>query len=99
MTILDVILRNRPFARNGDLNATVEAWEAAGMDAHEVEEWLSVRCFSPDTARDLADAGVTPEMARTRTSAGGGGYFDTVGFKVGNGDLGVDEARELVGAV
>jgi hypothetical protein len=100
MTILDVILRHAVFVPpDGSLETTLEAWEATGLDAHEVEEWMSARCFVPDAARDLADAGVTPGMARLRTSAGGGAYVDTIGFKVANGDLGVDEARELVGAL
>jgi hypothetical protein len=55
------------------------------------------RCFDPSAARDLADAGVTTEMARMKTSAGAGDYVDTVGFKVSAGDIEVDEARELAG--
>lgn len=51
----------------------------------------------PSAARDLADAGVSPEMARMKTSAGAGDYTDTVGFKVSAGDIEVDEARELAG--
>jgi hypothetical protein len=51
----------------------------------------------PSSARDLADAGVTPEMARMKTSVGAGDYTDTVGFKVSDSDIEVEEARDLVG--
>ena len=53
----------RDFAHGGDPDQAVEAWSETGFEAHEVEEWLAARCFSPDTARDLADAGVAPRMA------------------------------------
>jgi hypothetical protein len=33
-----------------------------------------------------------------KTSAGAADYVDTVGFKVSDGDLEVEEARDLVGA-
>ena len=98
MTIRDVIERHGHFAHGGNPEATAEAWAEAGHEAHEVDEWLLSRCFDPSTARDLADAGVTPETARIKTSAGAGEYTDTVGFKASTGDLEVDEARDLVGA-
>lgn len=97
MTIREVIERHGYFAHGGDPDSAVETWAETGFEAHEVEEWLGARCFAPDAARDLADAGVTPEMARMHTHAGSGDYFDTVAFKVADGDLGVDEARELAG--
>jgi hypothetical protein len=98
MTVRDAVVKHGHFAHAGDPGGTAEAWEEVGLDAHEVDEWLEARCFSPAAARDLADAGVTPDMARMRTSAGAGDYVDTVGFKVSDGDLSPDEARELVGA-
>jgi len=98
MTIADVIARHGLVEDADNFDATVEAWEEAGFDAAEVEEWLKARCFSPDAARDMADAGITPEMAWMRTDAGAGDYADTVAFKVATGDLEVEEARDLVGA-
>jgi len=32
-----------------------------------------------------------------KTSAGAGEYTDTIGFKVSDGDIEVEEARDLVG--
>jgi hypothetical protein len=99
VTIRDVIERHGQFAHGGNPDDTAETWEGAGFATDEVDEWLQARCFDPNAARDLTDAGVTPEMARMKTSAGAGDYVDTVGFKVADGDLEVDEARELVGAL
>jgi hypothetical protein len=98
MTVLDVIVAHGHFAHGGDPQSTAEAWEEAGFDAAEVQEWLLARCFTPAAARDLADAGVTAEMARMPTSAGAGDYTDAIGFKVADGDLSAEEARDIVGA-
>ncbi len=97
MTIRDVIEQHGHFAHGGNPDDTAETWSESGFEAHEVDEWLQARCFDPSAARDLADAGVTPEMARMKTSAGSGDFVDTVGFKVSTGDLEVDEARDLAG--
>lgn len=98
MTIRDVIEGHGHFAHGGNPDDATEAWAEAGFTASEVDEWLKSRCFHPSSARDLADAGVTPEMAAIQTEAGAGDYVDTVGFKVADGDLEVEEARDLVGA-
>jgi hypothetical protein len=98
MTIRDVIESHGHFAHGGNPDDATETWAESGFEADEVEEWLNARCFDPSAARDLTDAGVTPEMARMKTSVGAGGYVDTVGFKVSDGDLEAEEARELVGA-
>lgn len=98
MTVRDVIERHGHFAHGGNPDDTAETWAESGFEAHEVDEWLLARCFDPSVARDLADAGMTAEMARMKTNAGGGDYTDTVGFKASAGDLEVAEARDLVGA-
>lgn len=98
MAIRDVIDAHGHFAHGGNPDDTAETWAETGFEAHEVEEWLRARCFNPSAARDLADAGVTPGVAQMKTSAGSGDYTDTVGFKVSDGDLEVEEARDLVGA-
>lgn len=97
MTIHDVVDHHGHFAHLGNPDDAAETWAAAGFDAHEVDAWLKAGCFSPGFARDLADAGLTPDLAAMRTGAGAGDYVESVGFKVSDGDLGVDEARELVG--
>lgn len=97
MTIRDVIEAHGHFAHGGNPDDAAETWAESGFEAPEVEEWLNARCFNPSAARDLADAGVTPDMARMKTSAGSGDYVETVGFKVSDGDLEAEEARDLVG--
>src|ERR1039458_1975922 len=98
MSIREVIERHGADAHEGDPDPTAQAWEEAGFNAADVDEWMSTRCFDPATAEDLADAGITPQMAMMKTQAGSANYVDTVAFKVAIGDLEVDEARELVGA-
>jgi len=97
MTVREVIERHGHFAHGGNPDDAAETWVESGFEADEVEEWLQARCFNPSAARDLADSGVTADMARMKTSAGSGDYVDTVGFKVSDGDLEVEEARDLVG--
>jgi hypothetical protein len=97
MTIRDVVERHGEFAHGGDPQSSVEAWEETGLSPAEVGEWLAARCFDPGAAEDMADAGITAEMAAMHTHAGSGDYLDTVAFKVAAGDIEVDEARQLLG--
>ncbi len=97
MTIRAVIENHGYFAHGGNPDDAAETWAESGFDATEVDRWLTARCFNPSAARDLADAGVSPELGGMRTDAGSGTYTDTVGFKVADGDLEVEEARDLVG--
>ncbi|MCA1616366.1 MAG: hypothetical protein LC800_20155 [Acidobacteria bacterium] len=72
-------------------------WAARGFaDAEDVEAWLAARCFDPAQAESLEEAGFTPEQAALRTTAGRGGYEDTVAHKLARGDLTLEEARRLV---
>jgi hypothetical protein len=73
-------------APDGDMRAAARAWSDAGFDDDGAAAWLQSRCFDPEAARALADFGVTPSQAGARTRDGGG-YLDTVGFKVAKGDL------------
>jgi len=67
-------------------DSIAQAWTDAGFDDEVTARWLEARCFSPDAARALADADVTPAQAAKRTRDGGG-YVDTIAFKVSKGDL------------
>jgi hypothetical protein len=73
--------------RGGDPGEAAQAWTDAGFDDETTARWLTARCFDPEAARALADATVTPEQASKRTRDGGGGYVDTIAFKVASGDL------------
>ncbi len=72
--------------RGGDPGAVAQAWSDAGFDDAVTARWLTARCFDAVAARALADMGVTPEQAAKRTRDGGG-YLDTIAYKVANGDL------------
>ena len=73
--------------RGGDPSEAAQAWTDADFDDETAARWLSARCFDAESARALADMGVTPEQAGKRTRDGGGGYIDTIGFKVSSGDM------------
>lgn len=73
--------------RGGSAEIAAERWTHAGFDDEMTARWLQARCFDPDAARGLSELGVTPEQSAARTRDGGGGYIDTIAFKVANGDL------------
>jgi hypothetical protein len=73
--------------RGGDPGAAAQAWTEAGFGDAMTARWLEARCFDAVAARALADMGVAPEQAAKRTRDGGGGYADTIAYKVANGDL------------
>jgi len=55
----------------------------------DIEEYIEADCFDARRARELAEAGITPEQAGTETddSVGMGGYRATLGYKYANGDM------------
>jgi len=72
--------------RGGGAEAVAQAWTDAGFADEVTARWLDARCFDARAARALAELGVTPQQAAVRTRDGGG-YIDTIGCKVANGDL------------
>ena len=75
-----------PIEGGDDPDSIAQAWTDAGFDDETTARWLKARCFDAQTARALADMGVIPEQAGKRTRDGGG-YVDTIAYKVANGDL------------
>src|SRR5687768_17543932 len=73
--------------RGASPEEAAEAWSEAGFDDEATARWLAARCFAPEAARALADMGVSGAQAGKRTRDGGGGYVDTIGFKVSSGDM------------
>ena len=73
--------------RGESAEATARAWTEAGFDDESTTAWLEARCFTAEAARALADLDVKPGQARARTRDGGGGYVDTIGYKVADGQL------------
>lgn len=83
--------------RDGSAEIAAQQWTEAGFDDSMTASWLQARCFDPQAARRLSELDVTPEQCAVRTRDGGGGYIDTIGYKVANGDLTVRQgaARTL----
>ncbi|MEJ7796923.1 MAG: hypothetical protein WKF42_00385 [Solirubrobacteraceae bacterium] len=88
-TSVETIARYGDLADRGeDAAVAAQAWTDAQFDDEMTARWLEARCFDPQSARELADLGVTPEQASKRTRDGAGGdYIETIAFKVAKGDL------------
>ena len=85
-TSVGTIRQYGELAGRGDPAAAAQAWTDAGFDDAMTARWLEARCFDAAAARAMADMGVAPEQAAKRTRDGGG-YVDTIAYKVANGDL------------
>ncbi|PZS09720.1 MAG: hypothetical protein DLM64_10070 [Solirubrobacterales bacterium] len=86
-TSAETIRRYGELADRGEGAAAVaQAWTEAGFSDELTAKWLEARCFDPGAARALSELGVTPRQAAARTRDGGG-YIDTIAFKVSSGDL------------
>jgi hypothetical protein len=98
--VREVIERHGRAARGRmPLEEAARAWIDAGFEeAEEIDEWLSARCFEAGGAQRLELAGITPQQAAARTTAGRADYEETIGYKVTNGDLSLEEARRLITA-
>jgi len=67
------------------------------MDYDDYTAWMEIAdCHSAIAAEALAAAGITPEEAALVVDSGKGDYAATIGYKVAQGDLSVDEALEEV---
>lgn len=97
--IVELLERRGPHAdaAGRPAEASAREWLASGFEeAEEVEGWLAARCFTAESARALEEAGLTPEQAAIRTREGAGDYEDTLGYKITNGDLSLEEARRII---
>jgi hypothetical protein len=97
-TISELLERYGQHASNDtSIAEQAKTWIDLGYDdVDEVESWLKARCFNAEGANMLDNAGITPEQAAITTTEGMSQTPDTIGFKVVNGDLTVDEARRIV---
>ncbi len=85
------------FISDADVEAAARLWlEANFEDAEEVAEWHAARCFDAQSAKQLDDAGITPEQAALRTREGDADYEETIGYKFAHGDLSLSEARRII---
>jgi hypothetical protein len=96
--IIAVLESDRDFAIGGDdVEDVAREWTEENFSASEVRAWLDARAFSGTAAASMKAKGITPAMAKKRVGpeVGIGGYTDTIGYKVSNGDLSVAKAAAL----
>jgi hypothetical protein len=102
------LLRDPLFVGNGHEAQTLSDWNnivrerskyntPADYYPTEAEAigYIKARTFEPEVAQTLYRKGITPEQAAIVTEVGIGGYRDTIGYKVSNGDLSYPEAKEI----
>ncbi|MCA1636619.1 MAG: hypothetical protein LC802_23750 [Acidobacteria bacterium] len=77
-------------------NVAREWFDAGFVDPEEVEDWLRARCYTAEGALSLERAGITPQQAAIRTTAGTDSSEDTLGSKLARGELSFDEARRII---
>ncbi|MBA3241283.1 MAG: hypothetical protein H0T60_08680 [Acidobacteria bacterium] len=86
-----------PATNEGAAENVAQEWFDAGFeDPEEVEDWLRARCYTAVVAFALERAGITPQQAAIRTTAGTDGSEDTLGSKLASGALSFDEARRII---
>lgn len=74
-----------------------ERWETAGFTVEETNRWLNARCYDPEAAQAIKDAGLTLNQARVHTNRGQTAEVETVGFKVARGHINPEEwAQNLI---
>lgn len=64
-------------------------WTEAGFTGEEADAYRRAWCFDPQVARELRDAGITPELAAQRV---GSSPMDTIGSWVEEGIYDIDAA-------
>jgi hypothetical protein len=95
--LVAVLARHPEACARAGAEGAAREWIAEGFDdADEVAAWLDAGCLEAAHARRLDDAGLTPEQAALRTSAGGDGAEDTLGRKLARGELSLEEARRII---
>ncbi|HEV2763212.1 MAG TPA: hypothetical protein VGV38_09470 [Pyrinomonadaceae bacterium] len=96
--VAELLARHGDAALGGETPDTAaRRWLDAGIDdPEEVEEWLAARCFDAEAAAAVERAGITPQQAATRTTAGSPAYEDTIAYKLSRGHLTFEEARRIV---
>lgn len=74
-----------------ETRAIAHEWEDAGFVADDVAAWSAARCFDPGMARELYQAGYSPDWATQRIYIEQGQYTDTIGYGLSNSDLSLDD--------
>lgn len=98
MDFEQVLRQQGAWAHGDDIPGTIAGWQSAGFDPEGCQAWLDAGTFDADTARVLADDGITPDQAGQEVGpdVGVGRYAHTIGYKVSNGDLTLTQAKEAL---
>ncbi len=95
--VSEILARRAETAARADAEEAARGWAEQGFDdAEEVAAWLDAGCAEAAHARRLDDAGITPEQAALRTTAGASGTEDTLARQLSRGELSLDEARRII---
>jgi hypothetical protein len=95
--VSEILARRAAPTARADAEEAARGWAEQGFDdAEEVAAWLDAGCAEAAHARRLDDAGITPEQAALRTSAGASDAEDTLGRKLARGELSLEEARRII---
>jgi hypothetical protein len=95
--IVAVLRRHPETAGDAKIEETAREWMECGFDdPSEIEDWIDARCFTPDFASRLEEAGITPEQAAIETTRGNTNELDTLGNKIIRGTLSLNEARRII---
>lgn len=98
--IEDVLTNAGEWAHGHEAARYAAGWFQRGFTPPQVQAWLDARCYDPDSAAALRDAGIIPSDVAEETpeTIGVGGYADTLGYKFANNDIGLDVLRRLIPA-
>ncbi|MCK9570832.1 hypothetical protein M0R72_17920 [Candidatus Pacearchaeota archaeon] len=92
------VLRNHgvfAYGQESDIESMAEEWEDYDFSPRGADEWLSAGCFRAADARDLANAGISPEDAGKNYDPDSNPGI-SIGYAVANGDMTIDEVKMLV---
>lgn len=89
--MVEIIAHGGDFARGSEpAQEIADQWEAAGLSPEEAYAYLEAKCYDPEAAAALRDAGVSAAAAAAHHR------YDTIGYEVANRDLSVAEVRRLL---
>ena len=92
LNMFELMIACGPAIHGGGPHDMAQAWESAGFTVDDVIEWTNAGCYTVDGARQLRDAGLTPEQAGLIVP-------NTIGYYVEEGHWTVEDAVTFVSLV
>ncbi len=88
MDLIAFIESQGDWLTGGEPAQTIAAeWVATGLSEELIRGYIAAKTFQPRAAKELHDQGVTPEQAAEVIDAPLGGYRETRGYILSNGDM------------